>query len=130
MLIYSILFLLLSNAISSTSSESISCEHTSSEAISSQAISEDLEDKTKRWDKSILYSRVTIIILIYSTLLSGVNIYIEALNSGIAIYDGLFHLTSTSQIFQIFIYLLSAAILQLTAFYPRRVWVGGAFYNK
>jgi NADH-ubiquinone oxidoreductase chain 2 len=52
-----------------------------------------------------------------------VSIYIDALDRGIAVYGGLFHLTSTSQIFQIFILLLSAAILQLTAFYPRKVWV-------
>jgi NADH-ubiquinone oxidoreductase chain 2 len=51
------------------------------------------------------------------------SLYIEALDSGIAIYGGLFHLTSTSQIFQLFIFLLSGAILQLTAFYPRKVWV-------
>jgi NADH-ubiquinone oxidoreductase chain 2 len=49
------------------------------------------------------------------------SLYIEALDSGIAIYGGLFHLTSTSQIFQLFIFLLSGAILQLTAFYPRKV---------
>jgi NADH-ubiquinone oxidoreductase chain 2 len=51
------------------------------------------------------------------------SLYIEALDTGIAIYGGLFHLTSTSHIFQIFIFLLSGAILQLTAFYPRKVWV-------
>jgi NADH-ubiquinone oxidoreductase chain 2 len=86
------------------------------------AISGDLQDNTKRWDKSILYSRVAIIILAYCTLLCWVSIYIDALDRGIAVYGGLFHLTSTSQIFQIFILLLSAAILQLTAFYPRKVW--------
>jgi len=115
MLIFSILFLLLSNAVSSSSSE---------RPISSYAISDaDLLDNTKRWDKSILYSRVAIIILVYSTMLCWMSLNIEALDSGIAIYGGLFHLTSTSQIFQIFILLLSAAILQLTAFYPRKVWV-------
>jgi hypothetical protein len=95
----------------------------SSESIKSNAISMDMLDNTKRWDKSILYSRVAIIILVYSALLSWRTLYIGALDSGIAIYGGLFHITSISQIFQIFIFILSAAILQLTAFYPRKVWV-------
>lgn len=46
-----------------------------------------------------------------------------SLEKGIGLYGGLFHATSTSQTFQIFIFLISAAILQLTGFYPRRVWV-------
>ena len=46
----------------------------------------------------------------------------DSISNGLGLYGGLFHLTSTTQIFQIFIYLISAAILQLSAFYPRRVW--------
>jgi len=45
-----------------------------------------------------------------------------SLNRGIGLFGGLFHATSTTQIFHIFIFLISAAILQLTAFYPRKVW--------
>lgn len=97
MLIYSILFLLLSNAVSS-------------EGRAEQ-----------RRDKSILYSRVGIIILAYTTILSSGGLYIEALSLGIGLYGGLFHVTSISQIFHIFIFILSAVILQLTAFYPRKV---------
>ena len=98
MVIFSILFLLSSNAVSSSGSLSL-----------------------QRRDKSILYSRVSIIILVYSTLLSMASLYIEALDSGIALYGGLFHATSTTQIFDIFIFLISGCILQLTAFYPRKV---------
>jgi len=93
MLIFSILFLILSNAV------------------------------TLRRDKSILYSRVAIIVLLYSSLLAMESLYITCLDIGIGLYSGLFHTTGTIQIFHIFIFLISAAILQLTGFYPRRVWL-------
>ena len=93
MLIYSILFLLLSNAV------------------------------TIRRDKSILFSRIAISVLLYSSLLALNDLYLTFLERGIGLYSGLFHITSTTQVFQIFIFMICAAILQLTAFYPRRVWV-------
>jgi NADH-ubiquinone oxidoreductase chain 2 len=77
---------------------------------------------TLRRDKSILYSRVSITILLYSSLLAYTSLYITYLDRGIGLYGGLFHATSMTHIFQIFIFLISALILQLTAFYPRRVW--------
>ena len=92
MLIFSILFLLLSNAV------------------------------TLRRDKSILFSRVSIIILLYSTLFANNSLYITSINKGIGIYSGLFQTTSITQIYDIIIFLISAIILQLTAFFPRRVW--------
>jgi NADH-ubiquinone oxidoreductase chain 2 len=92
MLVFSILFLLLSNAV------------------------------TLRRDKSILFNRVSIIILLYSTYLANESLYITSLNRGVGLYSGLFHITSITQIFQIFIFIISAAILQLTGFYPRKVW--------
>lgn len=76
---------------------------------------------TLRRDKSILYSRVSIIILLYSSLLAFTSLYITYLDRGIGLYGGLFHATSITHIFHIFIFLISALILQLTAFYPRRV---------
>jgi len=77
---------------------------------------------TLRRDKSILYSRVSIIILLYSSLLSFTSLYFTSLDRGIGLYGGLFHATSITHSFHIFIFLISALILQLTAFYPRRVW--------
>jgi NADH-ubiquinone oxidoreductase chain 2 len=91
MLIFSILFLLLSNAV------------------------------TLRRDKSILFSRVAIIVLLYSSLIAITSLYFTYLDRGIGLYGGLFHATSITQVFHIFIFLISAAILQLTGFYPRRV---------
>jgi NADH-ubiquinone oxidoreductase chain 2 len=93
MLIFSILFLLLSNAV------------------------------TLRRDKSILFSRVVIIVLLYSSFIGILNLFINSLSNGVGLFGGLFHATSTTQIFHIFIFFISAVILQLTAFYPRRVWI-------
>ena len=91
MLILSIIFLLLSNAV------------------------------TLRRDKSILFSRVAILVLLYSSLLGLNSLYITSLDRGIGLFGGLFHATTTTQIFQIFIFMISALILTLTGFYPRRV---------
>ena len=93
MIIFSILFLLLSNAV------------------------------TLRRDKSILFSRVAIIVLLYSSSIALTSMYFTYLDRGIGLYGGLFHATSTTQIFQIFIFLISSIILQLTGFYPRKVWI-------
>jgi NADH-ubiquinone oxidoreductase chain 2 len=93
MLIYSILFLILSNAI------------------------------TLRRDKSILFNRVAIIGLIYSSLLAISSLFIDKLLNGIGLYGGLFNATSITQVFHIFIFYISAIIMQLTAFYPRKVWI-------
>jgi uncharacterized membrane protein len=91
MLIYSSLLLLLSNAVS------------------------------LRRDKSILFSRVGLIILVYSSLIALNSLYFTSLDGGIGLFGGLFHATSITQIFHIFIFLITAVILQLTSFYPRKV---------
>ena len=93
MLIYSSLFLLLSNAV------------------------------TLRRDKSILFSRVGLTILLYSSLIALNSLYLISLDGGIGLYGGLFQATSITQIFHIFIFIISAIILQLTSFYPRKVWL-------
>ena len=88
MLITSIMFLLLSNAV------------------------------TLRRDKSILFSRVAILVLLYSFILALNTLYITNLNRGIGLFGGLFHATSTIPIFHICIFLIRAAILQLSGFTP------------
>ena len=77
---------------------------------------------TLRRDKSILYSRVVIIMLTYSFLIA-LNLNIAFSNKGIGLYGGLFQATSLTQTFHIFILAICAVILQLTAFYPRKIWV-------
>lgn len=93
MLIFSLIFLLLSNAV------------------------------TSRRDKSILYSRLALIILHSSCLVVINNLNMTSLDKGLGLYGGLFHATSITQIFHLFIFLVCAAILQLTSFYSRKVWV-------
>ena len=86
-----------------------------------------------RRDKSILYSRITIIILLLSSYLTLDSLYLTNLDTGIGLYGGLFSATSITHTFQLFIFLVSAAILQLTSFYPRKVFFKNysklLFYN-
>ncbi len=91
MTIFSLLFLLLSNAV------------------------------TLRREKSILYSRETVLILVFSSLIALKNLDMSFLAEGIGLYGGLFHATPITHTFHIFIFFVSAIILQLTAFYPRKV---------
>lgn len=93
MIIFSMIFLLLSNAVS------------------------------LRRDKAILYSRVAIVSLLLSALIALNGLHFSSLSKGIGLYNGLFHATGITQTFQIFIFLISAATLQLTGFYPRKVWL-------
>ena len=76
---------------------------------------------TLRRDKSILYSRVTITILVISTLITYDDLNFLFLNKGIGIFGGLFHTTCITSVFHIFILSISSVILLLTSFYPRKV---------
>lgn len=78
---------------------------------------------TIRRDKSILFSRVAITILIFSAIIGFNGLNIKALEKGIGIYGGLFNITTFTQTFNVFIFLISAVILILTAFYPRKVYI-------
>ena len=78
---------------------------------------------TSRRDKSILFSRIANIDLLYSSYLAYNDLDISFLEKGINLYGGLFHATWTTHIFHLFIFLLSANIISLTAFYNRKVWV-------
>jgi len=78
---------------------------------------------TSRRDKSILYSRITITILLISTIIAYDNLSLLFLAKGVGIFGGLFYTTATTNSFHIFIFLISSAILLLTSFYPRKVWL-------
>jgi NADH-ubiquinone oxidoreductase chain 2 len=55
---------------------------------------------------------------------------VKPLEKGIGIYGGLFNVTTFTQTFNIFIILVSAVILTLTAFYPRKINVENySLYN-
>lgn len=71
---------------------------------------------------SILYSRVAVIILLHSISIGILSLFLyKSLCKGIGLFGGLYHVTSITQIFHIFIFFVSAVILQLTSFYPRKV---------
>src|SRR6266567_1670538 len=89
MLIFSILSLLLSNAV------------------------------VLRLDTSILYNRVAILILLVGSLLVYNNLYTSFFFNGISLYAGLFYFENYTLVFTIFINILSIFILTLTSFYPR-----------
>ncbi len=91
MIILSILFILLSNAV------------------------------TSRRDVSIIFNRIAILALIYCILQDTLSLYV--LNKSIGLHGGLLHVSYITQIFHIFIFLISILILQLTSFYSRKVWI-------
>lgn len=74
-----------------------------------------------RRDLSILFNRIGILILVYCILHDMSSLSIVA--KGIGLHGGLLLVTNITQIFHIFIFLVSILILQLTSFYPRKVWV-------
>jgi NADH-ubiquinone oxidoreductase chain 2 len=51
------------------------------------------------------------------------NLYITYLKRGIGIYSGLFHINSITLIFHMLIFIISIIVLQLTGFYPRKIWL-------
>ena len=76
---------------------------------------------TLRRDMSILFNRIAIIALIYCFLHDVVSL--SLINKGLGLHGGLLHITNITQIFHIFVFMISILILQLTSFYPRKVWV-------
>jgi len=75
-----------------------------------------------RRDKSIVYCRTVIATLIVCLIISSYAFNSKFLGKGIGLYHGLFHTTAITHLFQIFIFIISALILQLNSFYPRKVW--------
>jgi NADH-ubiquinone oxidoreductase chain 2 len=71
---------------------------------------------TLRRDLSIIFNRIAITALIYCIIQDIVSLSI--INKGLGLHGGLLHISNISQIFHIFIYLISILILQLTSFYP------------
>ena len=64
---------------------------------------------TYRREKSILFNRVAVLILLYSGMLAYDSLYIESLSTGI-VFSGLFHSTSITHSFDIFIYAIGDVI--------------------
>ena len=52
------------------------------------------------------------------------------LDKGLALYGGLLHATPITHVFHLFLFLLSAVIFLLTAFYPRKLLLAESAYNN
>ena len=76
---------------------------------------------TLRRDMSILFNRIAITALIYCILHDTMSL--SFISKGIGLHGGLLHITNITQIFHIFVFFISILILQLTSFYPRKVWI-------
>ena len=77
----------------------------------------------------MLYSRTTISIFLCSALIAYTNVYFSFLHRGIGLFGGLFHTTCTTNVFHIFILVISMMILILTSFYPRKIWSESEDYD-
>ena len=95
MLLYNILFIILSNAV------------------------------TIRQDKSILYNRISFLALSIGIVNAYLSLTFKSIDKGIGLYNGLFFVTPSTIVFQIFIYILCVIILQLTSFFPRKIISNG-----
>ena len=78
---------------------------------------------TVRPDTSILYSRISILIVFYGFISTLTSFYITLLDKGISLYGGLFSVTSVTHTFQMIILLICGLILLLTGFYPRKKYI-------
>lgn len=74
-----------------------------------------------RRDIAILYNRIAMIILVYCIFndLSSLTV----VTKGVGLHGGLLLITNITQIFHIFLFLVSLLILTLTSFYP--AWCSG-----
>ncbi len=63
------------------------------------------------------------VLLLYCASVAFVAINIVLLAHSLGLFGGLFHISPLTQSFQIFLYSISLTIIQLTAFYPRKLWI-------
>jgi NADH-ubiquinone oxidoreductase chain 2 len=78
---------------------------------------------SSRRDKSILFSRTTLLILFYCFILLIFDLNLIFVDKGLSLFGGLIYCKSHSQIFALFIIFLSLVILILTSFYPRKIFI-------
>jgi len=67
-----------------------------------------------------LFNRVAILILLYSGIICYDSLNIISLDTVIGIYGGLFHSTSITHSFALFLCIIGAIVLLFTVYYPRR----------
>jgi hypothetical protein len=85
---------------------------------------------SSRRELSILSNRVAITILLYSGIIGHGSLYVSCLETGIGVYNGLFHSTAITHSLDLFLYIIGPIIILLTAFYPRRIVTPKASSNR
>jgi len=77
---------------------------------------------TFRRDKSILFARLTILILANCSILLYSILTLSFLSKSISLFGGLVYCKIHTLVFTLFIFALTIFILSLSSFYPRKVW--------
>ena len=72
-------------------------------------------------EKAIFYSITTILTLIVTCFICYANLHVMNLEKGIGLYGGIFNISSLTQSFNIFIFLITSVVLIYNAFYHRLV---------
>lgn len=72
-----------------------------------------------RRDVAILYNRIAILILLYCIVHDYTSLTV--VTKGIGLHGGLLLINNLTQIFHIFVFIVTIFILTLTSFYPRKV---------
>jgi NADH-ubiquinone oxidoreductase chain 2 len=78
---------------------------------------------SSRRDKSILFSRTTLLILFYCFILLSFDLNLIFVEKGLSLFGGLIYCKGHNQVFALFVILLSLIILILTSFYPRKIFI-------
>ena len=77
---------------------------------------------TIRRDKSILFSRSSLTILISCFFICFNSFDLKLHEKGLGLYSGFLQTTAVSHVFHIFVFIMTLLILQLNGFYPRKIW--------
>ena len=74
-----------------------------------------------RRDKSILFSKIVLFVILYNCLLTYISYFEYLMKQSIGLYGGLLHVTSITQTFYNLLYIISLIIVQLNSYYPRKI---------
>ena len=83
-----------------------------------------------RRDSSIIYSRISIIILINTILLLYIILNINYTYKGLILYNGYIDIKNYLFIFIIFILIISAIIISINSVYPRKIFIKNTTWNN
>ena len=83
-----------------------------------------------RRDSSIIYSRISIIILINTILLLYIILNINFSYKGLILYNGYIDIKNYLLVFIIFILIISAIIISINSVYPRTIFIKDTTLNN